>query len=59
MTTDLNTIELEDYDDIDENHEKSRERQERLESSKKARDKRALIRHKRGRVHEEGYRGNI
>lgn len=48
----------EDFD-LDENHEKSREREERLAQSKKARGKRQLIRDKHTRRHEEGFRGNV
>lgn len=51
--TDLN------FDDIDENHEKARERQERMMKSIKARSKRKLIRDKHTRRHEAGFGGNV
>lgn len=48
------------YDlDIDENHEKDRDRKERLADSKKARAKRRLIRDKHMRKHDAGYAGNV
>jgi hypothetical protein len=50
----------EEFDfDVDENHEKTRERQERIEHSNKARAKRKLIRDKHARRHEAGFGGNL
>lgn len=51
--------ELYDVDDIDENHEKSKDRLERLKRSNDARAKRKLIREKLGRRHDQGYGGNL
>lgn len=45
--------------DIDENHEKDRERKERLAQSNKARAKRKLVKDKRARQHEAGFGGNV
>lgn len=45
--------------DIDENHEKSRERREHMAKDKKARAKRKLIRDKHARRHEAGFGGNL
>lgn len=45
--------------DIDENHEKTRERKEHMIKDKKARAKRRLIRDKHARRHEAGFGGNV
>ena len=45
--------------DVDENHEKDRERQERMTKDRKARSRRALIKGKKARQHEGGFSGNI
>ena len=55
----MNDNELYTCVDIDENHEKDRERKERLEQSKKARAKRSLIKDKKARQQQEGYHGNL
>ena len=46
-------------EDIDENHEKDRDRKERLAQSKKAREVRSRIRGKKARQHDLGYGGNV
>ena len=48
-----------DYIEVDENHEKDRDRQERIEQSNKARTKRKMIKDKHARRHESGYGGNV
>lgn len=55
-------LDLQEYylgDDIDEIHEKRREREERRISSNKARAKRQLIKDKKARNYEAGFGGNV
>ena len=48
-----------DEHEVCENHEKDRERRERLTQSTKARSRRALVKGKQARQHESGYGGNV
>lgn len=52
-------MEFFEEDQFDEISEKDRSRQERLKSSKKARDRRALIKDKKLRQYESGFRGSL
>ena len=57
--TDFNLNDCHASADVDENHEKARDRKERLVQSKKARGKRQLIRDKKTRKYETGFGGNV
>jgi hypothetical protein len=48
------------YEEFEEElHEKDHDREDRMARSKKAREKRRLIKDKRERRHAEGFRGNF
>lgn len=44
---------------VEELHEKEHDREDRMARSRRAREKRQLIKDKRSRRHDEGYRGNV